>query len=158
MASVSKGVVVKVHTAKAYDHSFKAGTLATSEGTDFGNHHRGTWSLFRNEAGETQYLLPEHYDLVEAPKAVEKKVVVEAPVVLHDAHVKAYEAHQAIKVEGEIPEADLPNKVVYGILNADDDIYATTADRDFARELKAALGGKRKGVRIFQYAAVKEIR
>lgn len=156
MASVSKGVVVKVHTAETYDHSFKAGALATSEGVDFGAVCGGTWSLFKNEEGETQYLLPEHYDLVEAPKAVEKKVVVEAPVVLHDAHVKAYEAHQ----EGEagVVVEDLPNKVVYGVLNAEDEIYATTADRDFARELKAALGGKRKGVRIFQYAAVKEIR
>ncbi|WVS24538.1 hypothetical protein PSPHG_CDS_0057 [Pseudomonas phage Psxphi15] len=148
MALVSKGVVVKVHTAKTYDHSFEAGTLATSEGADFGNHHRGTWSLFRNEAGETQYLLPEHYDLVEAPKAVEKKVVVEAPVVA----VEDDGSEVATLVE------DLPNKVVYGVLNAEDEIYATTADRDFARELKAALGGKRKGVRIFQYAAVKEIR
>lgn len=148
MALVSKGVVVKVHTAKTYDHSFKAGALATSEGVDFGSHHRGTWSLFRNEAGETQYLLPEHYDIVEAPKAVEKKVVVEAPVVA----VEDDGSEVATLVE------DLPNKVVYGVLNAEDEIYATTADRDFARELKAALGGKRKGVRIFQYAAVKEIR
>lgn len=148
MALVSKGVVVKVHTAKTYDHSFKAGALATSEGVDFGSHHRGTWSLFRNEEGETQYLLPEHYDLVEAPKAVEKKVVVEAPVVA----VEDDGSEVATLVE------DLPNKVVYGVLNAEDEIYATTADRDFARELKAALGGKRKGVRIFQYAAVKEIR
>lgn len=148
MALVSKGVVVKVHTAKTYDHSFEAGTLATSEGTDFGNHHRGTWSLFRNEEGETQYLLPEHYDLVEALKAVEKKVVVEAPVVVVE------EDNSEVATLAE----DLPNKVVYGVLNAEDEIYATTADRDFARELKAALGGKRKGVRIFQYAAVKEIR
>lgn len=138
MASVSKGVLVKVHTATTYDHAFKAGAVVTSEGVDFGSHHRGTWSLFKDEAGETQYLLPEHYDLVEAPKAVEKKVVVEAAV--------------------EASDETLPNKVVYGVLNAEDEIYATTADRDFARELKAALGGKRKGVRIFQYAAVKEIR
>ncbi|CUR44284.1 hypothetical protein VCM_00065 [Pseudomonas phage VCM] len=153
MALVSKGVVVKVHTAKTYDHSFKAGALATSEGVDFGSHHRGTWSLFRNEEGETQCLLPEHYDLVEAPKAVEKKVVVEAPAV--KAPVIVVEEDNA---EVATLAEDLPNKVVYGVLNAEDEIYATTADRDFARELKAALGGKRKGVRIFQYAAVKEIR
>lgn len=144
MATVSKGVVVKVHTAKTYDHAFKAGAVVTSEGVDFGSHHRGTWSLFKDEAGETQYLLPEHYDLVEAPKAVEKKVVVEAPVIVEAAD--------------EASDETLPNKVIYGVLNAEDEIYASTADRDFARELKAALGGKRKGVRIFQYAAVKEIR
>jgi hypothetical protein len=149
MALVSKGVVVKVHTAKTYDHSFKAGALATSEGVDFGTHHRGTWSLFRNEEGETQYLLPEHYDLVEAPKAVEKKVVVEAPAV---------KAPVIVEEADEASDETLPSKVIYGVLNADDDIYASTADRDFARELKSALGGKRKGVRIFQYAAVKEIR
>jgi hypothetical protein len=149
MASVSKGVVVKVHTAKTYDHSFKAGELATSEGVDFGSHHRGIWSLFKSEAGDTQYLLPEHYVVLHdgvdyAGKKVEKKVVVEAPVV---------------EVTDEVvSDETLPNKVVYGVLNAEDEIYATTADRDFARELKAALGGKRKGVRIFQYAAVKEIR
>lgn len=130
MATVSKGVVVKVHTTKTYDHAFKAGAVVTSEGVDFGSHHRGTWSLFKDEAGETQYLLPEHYDIVEAP----------------------------VLVAGETSGEDLPNKVVYGVLNAEDEIYATTADRDFARELKAALGGKRKGVRIFQYAATKEIR
>ncbi|AMR57512.1 hypothetical protein vB_PsyM_KIL2_0112 [Pseudomonas phage vB_PsyM_KIL2] len=126
MATVSKGVVVKVRTAKKYEHAFKPGTLATSEGEDFGPHHRGLWSLFRNEEGETQYLLPEHYDLVEAAD--------------------------------EVSDETLPNKVIYGVLNAADEIYASTADRDFAREMKAALGGKRKGIRIFQYAAVKEIR
>lgn len=145
MASVEKGTVVRVKNIATYDHAFKGGAVVTATGEDFGPHHRGTWSNFVTDEGSTQFLLPEHYDLVEAVKPVEKKVVVEAPV---------------IKVEGEIPETEvnLPNKVVYGILNADDDIYATTADRDFARELKAALGGKRKGVRIFQYAAVKEIR
>jgi hypothetical protein len=147
MGSVSKGVVVRIHNTKTYDHGFKAGSLATSEGQDFGNHPRGVWSLFRDEQGKTQYLLPDHYDLVEAPKAVEKKVVVEAPVILVEES----------PVEVGIEEI-LPNKVIYGVLNAEDEIYATTADRDFARELKAALGGKRKGVRIFQYAATKEIR
>jgi hypothetical protein len=142
MGSVSKGVVVRIHTTNTYDHAFKAGSLAFSEGEDFGNHHRGVWSLFCNEQGETQYLLPEHYDLVQAEK-------VEAPVVL----VVEEDSSEVVAIA-----SDLPNKVIYGVLNAEDEIYASTADRDFARELKAALGGKRKGVRIFQYAAVKEIR
>lgn len=140
MSLVPKGVVVRIHhTKNTYDHNFIAGSLATSEGEDFQEHPRGAWSLFCDEAGQIQWLLPEHYELVE----------VEEPVVL--------------LVEGDASEvavlvSDLPNKVIYGVLNAEDEIYASTSDRDFARELKAALGGKRKGVRIFQYAAVKEIR
>lgn len=147
MASVSKGVVVKVVSRGDNAHSFEVGEHVTSMGEDFGPHHQGVWARFKNEEGETQYLLPEHFEVVEAPKAVEKKVVVEVPAILVE------ESPAEVGIE-EI----LPNKVVYGVLNAEDEIYATTADRDFARELKSALGGKRKGVRIFQYAAVKEIR
>lgn len=143
MASVSKGVVVKVVVSLG-DHSFKVGEHVTSLGEDFGPHHMGVWARFESKQGETQYLLPTHYEVVETPKAVEKKVVVEAQVVVEKAD--------------DASDETLPNKVIYGVLNAEDEIYATTADRDFARELKAALGGKRKGVRIFQYAAVKEIR
>lgn len=137
MSTIPKGVFAKVTSTGDYAHSFKVGDLVTSLGEDFGHHHQGVWSRFKNEEGETQYLLPEHYALVEALK----------PVLVFG--------------EGIVDEAtseQLPTKVVYGVLNAEDEIYATTADRDFARELKAALGGKRKGVRIFQYAAVKEIR
>lgn len=138
--SVEKGVVVRIHKANRYDHSFEAGTIATSEGVDFGANQRGTWSLFRDEQGKTQYLLPQHYEVVETTKAVEP-----SPVILVD--------------ESNTGVVDaLPTKAVYGVINAEDEIYATTADRDFARELKAALGGKRKGIRIFQYTAVKEIR
>jgi len=137
MATVSKGVVVRVKY-KSGDHGFKGGDVVTSTGNDFGPHHAGVWTQFVDTEGYRQYLLPSHYDLVEDTKTVEKKVVVEEAV--------------------EASDETLPNKVIYGVLNAEDEIYASTADRDFARELKAALGGKRKGVRIFQYAAVKEIR
>jgi hypothetical protein len=139
-ASVQKGTVVRVLGPKSLHHNFKEGLIVTATGEDFGPHHLGVWSNFKDEEGDTQFLLPHHYELVDTPK-------VAAPVVV----VK----EEAVKVE--VAEV-LPNKAVYGVLNAEDEIYATTADRDFARELKAALGGKRKGVRIFQYTAVKEIR
>ncbi|UAV89710.1 hypothetical protein [Pseudomonas phage COT4] len=141
MASVQKGTVVRVLANSVRQHAFKAGSIVTALGEDFGPSSKGVWSNFEDEDGYTQYLLPTHYEVVSTPKAAEP---VKAPVL----------------EEGEagVVGEDLPNKVVYGVLNAEDEIYATTADRDFARELKAALGGKRKGVRIFQYAAVKEIR
>lgn len=145
MSSVPKGVIAKITNLGHY-HSFKVGETVTSTGEDLGQYYQGVWAKFKNIEGETQFLLPLHYEVlveveVEAPKAVP------APVIL----VEESSAEVGI-------EETLPNKVVYGVLNAEDEIYATTADRDFARELKAALGGKRKGVRIFQYAAVKEIR
>lgn len=142
MASVQKGTVVRVLASSLRHHAFKAGSIVTSLGEDFGPHYSGVWSDFEDEHGNTQYLLPTHYEVVATPKAAEP---VKAVPVLEEG-------------EAGVVGEDLPNKVVYGVLNAEDDIYATTADRDFARELKAALGGKRKGVRIFQYAAVKEIR
>lgn len=86
------------------------------------------WQLFTNSEGETQYLLEEHYKVVES--SPEDKPL--------DSTAKV--------------------KAVYAVLKEDGDIVATTADRDFARELKAAMGGKRKGVSIFQYTAAKEIR
>lgn len=52
----------------------------------------------------------------------------------------------------------LPRKVVYAVLDSDDIVYATTSDRDYAREIKAGLGGKVSGVKIYQYTATKEIR
>lgn len=141
MASVQKGVVVRVLSSTTRQHAFKEGDKVTSLGQDFGPHTLGVWALFQSESGHTQYLLPSHYEVIE--KVKEEPSVVAAPLVF------AREAETLV---------ELPNKVVYSVLNAEDEIYATTADRDFARELKAALGGKRKGIRIFQYAAIKEIR
>jgi hypothetical protein len=137
MSVVTKGVVVKVNKSNACDHSFKSGEFATSEGVGVGSYTaRGIWTLFKNEDGETQYLLPGHYDVVEAPVAVE--VAVPLPVVASDEH--------------------LPTKFAYVVVNSKDDVLGATPDREAAREIKYLLGGKRKGVRIFQYAAVKEIR
>jgi len=55
-------------------------------------------------------------------------------------------------------DTKLPVKVVYAVLNKYNEILATTADREYARELKTALGGKRNGVVIYQFKANKEIR
>lgn len=52
----------------------------------------------------------------------------------------------------------LPTKTVYAVTDSSNNVMATTADREYARDLKAALGGKRKGMKIFKYEAVKEIR
>jgi len=90
----------------------------------------GQWRQFKDADGSHQYLLERHY------KAYVEPVKVEAPVV------------------AEV----LPTKAAYAVFNANDEIVATSSDREYARELKAALGGKRKGIRIFSYTAEKEIR
>lgn len=139
MSTVKQGVRARI-THETHDHGFKAGTVVVSTGHDYPKHPRGQWSQFHSEGSvfDTQYLLPEHYEVVATPIAIAPAKVVEAVA--------------------EVPAAFLPGKAVYAVVDADDDVMATTADRDYARELKAALGGKRKGIRIFQYGAVKEIR
>lgn len=67
-------------------------------------------------------------------------------------HYKVVEA-----VTGEAPDPTLPSKQVYAVF-VGDEVWKSYADRDSAREIKAALGGKAKGVRIFAYTAQKEIR
>ncbi len=113
---------------RAERHGFDVGAVVTSEGDSF-LHGMKVWELFVDETGFSQYLLPEHYEIISDTKAVEKVV-----------------------------DSELPTKVVYAVLNAKDEVYATTDDRDYAREIKSALGGKRKGIRIFQCSATKEIR
>lgn len=44
------------------------------------------------------------------------------------------------------------------VVEDEDGVYGKTFDRDHARELKASFGGKKAGVIITAYAAVKEIR
>lgn len=67
-----------------------------------------------------------------------------------------------VKVEGGVVEKevdnDLPTKVLYAVLKGDGLNVWSGEDRDTAREIKSALGGKRNGVRIFSYTADKEIR
>lgn len=139
MSTVKQGVRARI-THETHDHGFDAGVIVVSTGHDYAPHPRGQWSQFHIEGNvfDTQYLLPEHYEVVATPVAIAPAKVVEAVA--------------------EVPAVFLPGKAVYAVVDADDDVMATTADRDYARELKAALGGKRKGIRIFQYGAVKEIR
>ncbi|UAV84583.1 hypothetical protein PHB09_087 [Pseudomonas phage PHB09] len=140
MSLVPKGVAVKIKRSIrgiTWDHSFEEDDIAVSLGKDFGEHSRGTWSLFRNQDGDTQYLLPEHYTVLDSP-------VTAKPVDF------IVEQTQSVKVEKA--------KAVYAVVDANDDVKATTADRDLARDFKAALGGKRLGVRILQYNNAKEIR
>jgi hypothetical protein len=134
MSQIPKGVIVRIKEDKTHDHGFKAGSLVESMGEDFGEHHRGLWSKFKSEFGSSQYLLPEHYEMVKdaAPTEIEVKLV-----------------------DGE---EQRPSKVIYAVVKGQNEVYTTTFDRAKARDIKAALGGKSKGVRIFQYAAVKEIR
>ena len=134
MSQVAKGVIVRIKSEKTHDHGFKAGSLVESMGEDFGEYHRGSWSKFKSEFGSSQYLLPEHYEMVKdaAPTEIEVKLV-------------------------DAEDQTLPSKVVYAVVK-NDEVWITTDDREHARSVKQRLGGKRKGVRIFQYAAVKEIR
>lgn len=136
MSTLEKGTKVKIISGELGSeneyHYFKLGDIVEFAYQDaFGDRFRG----FIDGEADLQWLDPEHYEIIKQDEPVK-------PVL----------------VEGGIPEVALPSKVIYGIVNAADEIYATHEDRDYARELKSALGGKRKGIRIFQYAAVKEIR
>lgn len=71
---------------------------------------------------------------------------------------------ETIPVQVELPfdlieEAKSTPRVTYLYVVEDEDgVYGKTFDRDHARELKASYGGKKAGVIITAYAAVKEIR
>lgn len=132
MSTVKKGVVVRVNKRTDFSHNFEEGQEVIATGKAFGQNSRGYWSTFVDKSGKTQNLLPQHYTIVEA-------IVKES---------------QATEVVAE----DLPSKAVYAVVDSKGEVYASTSDRDDARDLKSILGGKRKGVRIFQYTAVKEIR
>lgn len=117
-------------------HGFKAGQIVTATGELFPD--LPSWQNFRDAYGDTQFMMDKHFEVVKEVEVVKPAKAVEAPVK---------EVETSVKV-----------KAVYAILKEDGDIVATTADRDFARELKAAMGGKRKGISIFQYGSAKEIR
>lgn len=138
MSLVPKGVAVQINhsTRQGRDHSFEVDEIVVSVGQDLKpTSARGDWSLFKNEEGTTQYLLAEHYNVL-------------SPV---DSIV------ESVALETEKPKVEKA-KAVYAVVDANDDVKATTVDRDLARDFKAALGGKRKGIRIFQYSNAKEIR
>ncbi|ATN92814.1 hypothetical protein QGX11_gp051 [Pseudomonas phage PPSC2] len=135
MSFVEKGVKVKVLSkdGKAF-HNLREGDTVVSTGGGL-ELSTGNWTIFEEDGGFTQYLLPYHYEVIKEDVVAKVKEV-------------------AVASTTEV----LPSKVIYGIVNSADDVIASTFDRDYARELKAAMGGKRQGVRIFAFAATKEIR
>lgn len=100
-------------------HRFDLGEVVTAK-----NVFVGEWQQFFSKEGSTQFLLPDHYQVVEQP----------------------------------LVEEDSPVKAIYAVIDGNSKVRASTSDRDHARLVKAGLGGKRKGFKIFQYAPVKEIR
>lgn len=142
--------VIKKGDSAAY-HGYDVGSIATSMGELFeGN---TIWQRFKDEDGFTQFLQDQHFELVEVKASAQDehryryRVVSEVPVVK--------DTDELLDKEVDI---DLPSKVVYAITNKNNEIVSCKVDRDKARETKALLGGKKKGVRIFQYVATKEIR
>lgn len=61
------------------------------------------------------------------------------------------------KVSGET-SGPTPRVTYLYVVEDEDGAYVKTFDRGYAREVKAELGGKKAGVIITAYAAVKEIR
>lgn len=124
---VAKGTVVKVLPRSKHYHAFSEGETVVSNGEGLMGLPTGDWTVFTNKDKVSQYLLPEHYEVLDLPVAASLSGLEKA-------------------------------KAVYAVVDANDDVKGTTADRDLARGFKAALGGKRKGIRIFQYNNAKEIR
>jgi hypothetical protein len=58
----------------------------------------------------------------------------------------------------ELAKPSAPRVTYLYVVEDEDGVYGKTFDRDHARELKASYGGKKAGVIITAYAAVKEIR
>lgn len=138
--SITKGTTVRVVSDSSV-HRFPEGTIATYTGEDFQPHPAGQWRRFDAGNGHTQWLLEEHYEVIEQPKTVKVTTIT---------------TEKSVTTITE--EVNLPSKVVYVVTKQNGDISYTGDDREIAREVKAALGGKRNGVVIYQYAAVKEIR
>jgi hypothetical protein len=61
------------------------------------------------------------------------------------------------RVSGET-SGPKPRVTYLYVIEDEDGVYGKTFDRDHAREIKASYGGKKAGVIITAYAAVKEIR
>jgi hypothetical protein len=120
-------------------HSFNHGTVVTATGRVYDLNP--IWELFEDQNGTNSWLKASHYEMFKT-EAVEDTVKM---IVLRK------------EPEKEV-DTTLPTKVIYAILNKHDQVLYTTHERDTAREMKSVYGGKKKGVRIFQYAAVKEIR
>ena len=74
-----------------------------------------------------------------------------------------YGADELKLADSPAPDAEVKSPVarikpIYVVEDGDGDELIRTRSREFAREIKSYYGGKAKGVRIIQYAAVKEIR
>lgn len=128
------GIKVRVLEEKNLgDHSFEGGTIVVSRGIKHSAPFED-WDQFEDEdTGYTQYMKPEHYEIVEEKKA---------------------------STSGEVKgkSADLSKaKTIYAVYDGAELIYLTP-DREDARGLKADLGGKRDGIIILAYGQAKEIR
>ena len=64
----------------------------------------------------------------------------------------------ATKFQLVVTKAPTPRVNYLYVVEDEDGAYIKTFDRAYAREIKAELGGKKAGVIITAYAAVKEIR
>lgn len=85
-------------------------------------------------------------------------------------HVNNYETDDLYIVEGEVIQpvvVEAPKeeggvnprvKYLYSVVDEAGNIWLSTADREYAREIKAAMGGKKEGIIIMAYAPLKEIR
>lgn len=139
--AVKAGIKVTVLNNDNGYHSHKIGTVVTSTGRNyaevFGHVHEESkvWDEFRNEDGNTQWMKPHHYEVVQ-----EKTLDKEAKLS-----------------QNGVPARHRRSRL-YVIMNKHDDIVYYTDDREDAREEKFALGGKANGVRIFAAALLNEIR
>ncbi|QPB10534.1 hypothetical protein QGX23_gp118 [Pseudomonas phage PN09] len=136
-----KALVIDGYDGERGYHYFPLGTIVEYvKDTPFGPVFKGETDQGSND---TQFMQFEHV----TPVTVEDEPTVQVDIV---------------KVEGGIVEKevdnDLPTKVLYAVLKGDGLNVWSGEDRDTAREIKSALGGKRNGVRIFSYTADKEIR
>ena len=69
------------------------------------------------------------------------------------------QAAPAVEAEQAPEQKEVAERVKYLYSVQEDGVsIMTTSDRDYAREVKAYLGGKKEGVIIMAYAPVKEIR
>lgn len=140
MKALPKGTKVKVikkGDSSAY-HGYEVGTVAISQGELFDSNQ--AWQRFKDEEGFVQYLQDQHFELVEdTVKVIVLRKETDEPL-------------------DTVVDSDLPTKVLYAIVDKNNEIVSSKVDRDKARDTKAILGGKKKGVRIFQYVATKEIR
>lgn len=139
-----KAIIIEGFDDEYGYHNFPIGTIVEFEKyTPFGSLFVGetTWGR------ESQFLLDQHF----APVTVEDEPTKPVEIVVNVTPIKLVEPEKEV-------DNDLPTKALYAVIKGDGNNYWSGECRDTAREIKAALGGKRNGVRIFAYGAEKEIR